>query len=50
LCAGVFKAFQEICPKEIQFSLEIVTGKLPQQAAGVIGAACLCFEQQLNLE
>ena len=50
LCAGVFKAFQEICPKEIQFSLEIVTGKLPQQAAGVIGAACLCFEQQLYLE
>lgn len=50
LRGGVLKAYQQICPKEIQFNLEIVTGTLPQHAAGVIGAACLCFEQQLHLK
>jgi glucokinase len=49
LRVGVFKAYQEICPTEIQFNLEIVTGTLPQHAAGVIGAACMCFEQRLHL-
>jgi glucokinase len=50
LRVGVKKAYQEICPKEVQFKLDIVTGTLPQHAAGVIGAACLCFENQLHLE
>jgi glucokinase len=45
---GVRHAFEEICPREVQFDLEIVTGALPVQAAGVIGAACLCFERELN--
>jgi len=41
---GVRRAYEQICPAEIQFGLNIVTGSLPQHAAGVIGAACLCFE------
>jgi len=47
LCAAVSQAYKEICPREIQFNLEIVTGALPQHAAGVIGAASLCFDTEL---
>jgi hypothetical protein len=41
-------AFQSICPPELQFDLQIKLGALPAHAAGVIGAACLCFEPELG--
>lgn len=42
---GVWKAFLATCPDDYQFKLSIQMGSLPINTAGVIGAACLCFEQ-----
>jgi glucokinase len=44
LLDGVRQAFDEICPRDVRFDLRIELGSLPQHAAGVIGAASLCFE------
>jgi len=41
---GVFKAYQQICPSELQFGLQLELGILPADSAGVIGAACLFFK------
>lgn len=48
LCKGVQKAFQEICPRELQFDLQVKLGMLPAHAAGVVGAASLFFESELK--
>ena len=47
LCEGVLKAFQEICPRELQFDLQVKLGMLPAHAAGVVGAASLFLESDL---
>ena len=44
LAAGVEAAFREICPPAVQFDLRVTVGALPAQAAGVLGAAAMCFE------
>lgn len=43
---GVRAAFTRTCPANYQFGLRIELGDLPVDAAGVIGAACLWFEQE----
>ncbi|HLE51443.1 MAG TPA: ROK family protein [Anaerolineales bacterium] len=43
---GVLAAFTRTCPANYQFGLRIELGDLPVDAAGVIGAACLWFEQE----
>lgn len=48
LCQGVQAAFRKICPPEVQFDLDVALGALPNHSAGVIGAACLCFERLID--
>ncbi|MFA5872386.1 MAG: ROK family protein [Anaerolineales bacterium] len=43
---GVRAAFEKFCPQPVQFDLQIELGSLRSDAAGVIGAACLYFQQQ----
>ncbi len=45
LLTGLQTAFQRICPQEHKLDLRIELGALPVDTAGVIGAACLWFEQ-----
>jgi len=42
---GVQAAFERICPVHLQFGLQIELAALPPEAGGVIGAACLMFEE-----
>lgn len=46
LVAGIRRGFQNTCPPIYQFDLKIELGALPVDTAGVIGAACLWFEQE----
>jgi glucokinase len=48
LCQGVKESFRKICPPEVQFDLDVVLGALPNHSAGVIGAACLCFDRLME--
>lgn len=48
LCQGVKEAFHKICPPDVQFDLDVALGALPNHSAGVIGAACLCFEHRIE--
>ncbi len=49
LCEGVREAFERICPKELQLALRIELAGLPPDQAGVIGAACMWFEEEGSL-
>jgi glucokinase len=43
---GVKEAFARICPAQLQFGLQIELADLPPDEGGVIGAACLWFEEE----
>ncbi|MCJ7569435.1 MAG: ROK family protein [Anaerolineales bacterium] len=49
LCDAVQRSFERICPKNLQFGLRIELANLPPNAGGVIGAACLWFENEGHL-
>jgi glucokinase len=42
---GVQTAFEHICPRDLQFDLRIELAGLSPDTGGVIGAACLWFEE-----
>lgn len=44
LTAGLQSAVDRICPPSLHAGLRVETGRLPPDAAGVIGAACLWYE------
>jgi glucokinase len=46
LLDGVRKAFARICPAQLQFGLKIELADLAPDQGGVIGAACLWFEEK----
>jgi glucokinase len=50
LCEGVRQAFRDICPPELQFNVRIELGTLPQHSSGVVGAASLVLEPDLEIE
>jgi len=47
---GLRAAFARICPLELQFGLRIDLAALNPDEGGVIGAACLWFEEQGSLQ
>jgi glucokinase len=50
LCEGVRNAFERICPKELQLGLRIELASLPPDQVGVIGAACMWFEEEGSMD
>ncbi len=46
---GVRESFERICPKELQLGLRIELAGLSPDQGGVIGAACMWFEEEGSL-